>query len=181
MARFKAGLGRMLTAPFLLFNLACAIIILGLAGRVLDRSISGDTGALSGFGGNGATPFLVLFSLIAGAVAIASYIMALHHLRVWDAHNGAASQAAAWIAWLLLIIAFCLAWKEIHLGKRGVKLRVLEAFVIMLTVTHFIYTLILHIGDSGDAGTDGAGKYRSRKPLNPNAPAAGNTAAASAV
>lgn len=170
-----SGLGRVLATPLLLFNLICAIIILGLAGRDLDRTISGDTKELSGFHGNAATPYLVLFSLIAGVVCIASYITAGHHLRVWSAESGAASIAAAWIAWLLLIIAFCLAWKEIDLGGRQVKLRVLEAFVIILTFTHFIYNMVLHIGDSG---ADGNGRFRSNKPLNPNA---NNPAAASAV
>lgn len=178
MARVKAGIGRLLAAPLILFNLACAIIILGLAGRSLDRAISRGGGS---FGGNGATQYLVLFSLIAGVVAIASYITALHHMRVWDANSGSASQAAGWIAWLLLIVAFCLAWKEIHIGGREVKLKVLEAFVIILTVTHLIYTLVLHLGDHGEAGSDGAGRYKSRKPLNPNAPSHDSSPAAAAV
>jgi uncharacterized membrane protein len=162
------GLGRILAAPLLVFNLICAIIILAIAGRYLDRTISGDTN-LSGYRSNGATIYLVLFSLIAGVVAIASYITALHHLRVWTSESGAASVAAAWIAWLLLIVAFCLAWKEIDLGGRGSKLKVLEAFVIILLITHLIYNMVLHIGDHGDHGDGG---YRNRKPLNPNAPAA---------
>jgi hypothetical protein len=176
---FKAALGRILAAPLLLFNLICSIIILGLAGYYLDKSISSSSpGALSGFEGNAATGYFVIFSIIAGMVAIASYLSALHHLRVWSAESGAATSAAAWIAWLLLIIAFCLAWKEIHIGHVGSKLKVLEAFVIILTFTHLLYTLVLHIGDRvSDANTG----YRSHKPLNPNAPAHNTTTAASAV
>lgn len=173
---FKAALGRLLAAPLLLFNLLCSIIILGIAGHYLDKYISG--GLTSSSVGNGATLFFVIFSIIAAMLAIASYLAALHHLRVWNAESGAAASAVAWIAWLLLIVAFCLAWKEIHIGHRDTKLKVLEAFVIILTLTHFLYTLVLHIGDKGaDANTG----YRSRKPLNPNAPAHNTTPAASAV
>lgn len=172
---FRAGLGRLLAAPLIIFNLICAIIILGLAGRVLDKQITGQPQ------GNGATLFLVLFSLIAGVVAIASYIAAAHHMRVWRSESGAASQAVSWIAWLLLIIAFCLAWKEIHIGGRNKKLKALEAFTIILTLTHLLYLLALHIEDHGESA-DGHGKYRNNKPLNPNAPAKdNNTPAATAV
>jgi hypothetical protein len=174
----KAALGRLLAAPLLLFNLICSIIILGLAGYYLDKYISGGNLFSTGFLGNGATLFLVIFSIIAAMLAIASYLAALHHLRVWNAESGAAASAVAWIAWLLLIVAFCLAWKEIHIGHRGTKLKVLEAFVIILTFTHFLYTLVLHIGDKGSDANTG---YRSRKPLNPNAPAHNTTPAASAV
>jgi Mn2+/Fe2+ NRAMP family transporter len=174
----KAAFGRLLAAPLLLFNLACSIIILGLAGYYLDKYIS-NPGALTGagFGGNGATLFLVIFSIIAAMLAIAAYLACLHHLRVWTAESGAAASAVSWVAWLLLIVAFCLAWKEIHIGHRGTKLKVLEAFVIILTVTHFIYTIVLHIGDKGSD----ANNQFNRKPLNPNAPAHNTTPAASAV
>lgn len=158
-----------------------AIIILALAGRVLDHAIGSGSGTLrGGFQGNGASPYLVLFSLIAALLAIASYIAALHHMRVWRSDSGAASQAVSWIAWLLLIISFCLAWKEIHIGGRSKKLKALEAFIIILTLTHFLYILALHIEDHGES-SDGRGKYRSNKPLNPNAPAKDTSPAATAV
>lgn len=40
-----------------------------------------------------------------------------------------------------------LAWKEINVGGyRGWRLRVLEAFVIIVTITQLLYVLALHAG-----------------------------------
>jgi hypothetical protein len=173
----KAAFGRLLAAPLLLFNLACSIIILGIAGYYLDKFISSGNLFGAGFGTNAASIFLVIFSIIAAMLAIAAYLASVHHLRVWTAESGAAASAVSWVAWLLLIVAFCLAWKEVHIGHRSTKLKVLEAFVIILTITHFIYTVVLHIGDKGSD----ASNHFNRKPLNPNAPAHNTMPAASAV
>lgn len=74
-----------------------------------------------------------------------------------------------------------MAWKEIHIGGHSKKLRALEAFTIILTFTHFLYILALHIEDHGESA-DGRSKYRNSKPLNLNAPAkANNSLAGTAV
>lgn len=73
----------------------------------------------------------------------------LHHIRLWKPDTGAAAQATSWISWFLLVLAFCLAWKEIRVGGRGTRHKVLEAFVIILTITKFLYTVALYLVDKG--------------------------------
>ncbi|OAE33963.1 hypothetical protein AXG93_3005s1090 [Marchantia polymorpha subsp. ruderalis] len=119
--------------------------------------VNGDTFIeRGGYGGNQATPFLAIFSLIAGMVGIASAITGLHHVREGSSSSAAAAQATSWITWLLLILAFCLAWKEIHIGGRSVRHRVLEAFIIMLTATKLAETLAYYFGDKSRSRHDAA-------------------------
>ena len=49
---------------------------------------------------------------------------------------------------MLVVILICrVACKEIHLGGyRGWRLRVLEAFIIILAFTQLLYVLLLHAG-----------------------------------
>ncbi|BBN04427.1 hypothetical protein MPTK1_3g04500 [Marchantia polymorpha subsp. ruderalis] len=137
-------LGRILASPLLFLNLLLSIIVLGLAGWMLDRDISRGS-----FGGNRVTPWLSIFSLIAGMTSLASIMAGLHHIRLWKPDTGAAAQATSWISWFLLVLAFCLAWKEIRVGGRGTRHKVLEAFVIILTITKFLYTVALYLVDKG--------------------------------
>ncbi|KAL2635582.1 hypothetical protein R1flu_007061 [Riccia fluitans] len=155
----KAGVGRMVNGPLHALDLCLAAVVLGLAAWMMERAIgfgpparAGGPGSIAlspfvGFGGNAATPWLVVFSLIAGMVTIASVITALHHVRVWTPSSGAAAQAASWIAWLLLILPFCLAWKQIRIGTVPRRWKVLESFVIILTFTKFFSTLALYLED----------------------------------
>ncbi|BBN04425.1 hypothetical protein MPTK1_3g04480 [Marchantia polymorpha subsp. ruderalis] len=134
-------MGRAIAGPLLILNLIMYVIVLGLSGWMLNRAITRGS-----FAGNAATPFLALISLLAGMVGIAAIITGLHHLKEWRGHSGAAAQATSWIAWLLLVLAFCLAWKQIHIGGRSIRHRVLEAFIIILTLTKLLYTLSLYLG-----------------------------------
>ncbi|GJM97332.1 hypothetical protein PR202_ga14252 [Eleusine coracana subsp. coracana] len=71
----------------------------------------------------------------------------IHHVRSWRGDSLATSAASALIAWAITALAFGLACKEIHIGgHRGWRLRVLEAFVIILGITQLIYVLMLHMG-----------------------------------
>ncbi|KAL2635585.1 hypothetical protein R1flu_007064 [Riccia fluitans] len=176
----SSKMGRALAGPLLIFNLLMFIIVLGLSGWMMNRAIT-----RGGFGGNAATPFFSLVSLLAGMVGIASIITGLHHLRLWRASSGAAAQATAWITWLLLVLAFCLAWKEIHIGRRSTKHRVLEGFIISLTVNHLLYTLALHFGDHDEhalpTSTAATDKHHHHNPHHGTVPPTSNTMAASAV
>ncbi|KAG6551369.1 hypothetical protein Mapa_007015 [Marchantia paleacea] len=138
-------MGRAMAGPLLALNLIMYVIVLGLSGWMLNRAITRGS-----FAGNAATPFLALTSLLAGMVGIAAIIAGVHHLKEWRGHSGAAAQATSWIAWLLLVLAFCLAWKQIRIGGRSVRHRVLEAFIIILTLTKLLYTLSLYLGGHHD-------------------------------
>lgn len=159
--------GKLLILPLLVFNSVVAVVVLGITGAYINRlinyrtaldnfdpsgqgnlSIPSDTLEDEGFGPNEATIFLVNFSLIAGVVAVTSYIVGLHHLRLLTLPTRAAAQATAWLALSLLLIAFSFAWKELALRGRGEKLVVLEALLFALTILHFIYTLLLYSPDS---------------------------------
>ncbi|KAG6551366.1 hypothetical protein Mapa_007012 [Marchantia paleacea] len=143
-------LGRMIAAPLLVLNLMLSIIVLAMAGWMLNREIT-----LGSFGGNHVTPWLSIFSLIAGMTSLAAIMAGLHHLRLWKPDTGAAAQATSWISWFFLVLAFCLAWKEIRVGGRGTRHKVLEAFVIILTVTKFLYTISLYIVEKATNTTTG--------------------------
>ncbi|KAL2635581.1 hypothetical protein R1flu_007060 [Riccia fluitans] len=162
----KAGMGRMINAPFHALDLCLAVIVLGLAGWMMENAI-GTGSPFVGFGGNAATPWLSVFSLIAGMVTIASVITSLHHVRVWTPASGAAAQAASWIAWFLLVLPFCLAWKEIQIGGRSARFRCLEGFVITLTFTKFFSTLALYVEEAKETSTT-AGKHEA-PPTGPGA------------
>ncbi|CAM6089690.1 unnamed protein product [Calypogeia fissa] len=153
----RRGFGKILTAPLLVFALLSTIVFLGIAAWETNNAISilnssniitSLRSVINSFDGNGATPLLVILALIAGVAAVTSHFVGLHHVRVWTTPSASAAQAAAWIAFGLLTLPFALVWKEIHLGGHiGVKTQVMGAFVIIGTVVHFAYTLILYVPD----------------------------------
>jgi hypothetical protein len=57
----------------------------------------------------------------------AAFLASIHYLRVWTAESGAAASADSRMAWLLLIVS----------------LVVLEAFAIILIITHFISIIVI--------------------------------------
>jgi hypothetical protein len=85
-----------------------------------------------------------VFAILAGVVGAASKLAGIHHVRsAGRGDNLAASAASSLIAWAIT----ALACKEIHVGgHRGWRLRVLEAFVIILAFTQLLYVLMLHTG-----------------------------------
>lgn len=140
----------------LVLNFCMYVIVLVIAAWAMNKAI--DHGFIIGAGfnlpahfspiyfpiGNAATGFFVLFSLIAGVVGVASAICSLYHIRYWYYDSLPSAAAAATIAWTLTLLAMGFAWKEIHLLGRNAKLRTMEAFVIILSVTQALYIAAIH-------------------------------------
>ncbi|XP_030470086.1 membrane protein PM19L-like [Syzygium oleosum] len=138
--------GRNVAGPLLFLNLVMYLIVVGFASWCLNHLINGQTGHPS-FGGNGATMFFLIFALLASVVGIISKLAGASHIRAWRNDSLAAAASSALIAWAITALAFGLACKEINVGgHRGWRLRVLEAFIIILTFTQLLYVLLLHAG-----------------------------------
>ncbi|CAI9771214.1 unnamed protein product [Fraxinus pennsylvanica] len=137
---------RNLAAPLLFLNLIMYLIVLGFASWCMNRYINGQTNHPS-FGGNGATMIFLVFALLASVLGIVSKIAGGNHLRVWRNDSLAAAGSSSLVAWAVTALAFGLACKEINIGGwRGWRLRVLEAFIIILGFTQLLYVLLLHAG-----------------------------------
>ncbi|KAL6970638.1 Membrane protein pm19l [Sarracenia purpurea var. burkii] len=102
---------------------------------------------VEGFGGNGATGYFLTFAILASVLGIASKLAGGQHLRIWRNDSLAAAGSSSLVAWAVTALAFGLACKEISIGgHRGWRLRVLEAFIIILTFTQLLYLLLIHAG-----------------------------------
>ncbi|KAJ4954546.1 hypothetical protein NE237_011329 [Protea cynaroides] len=140
------SVGRTTVAPLLIANLIMYIIVVGFASWCLNRFINGQTNN-PGFGGNSATMFFLIFAILAGVVGVASKFAGGNHIRVWRNDSLAAAISSSLVAWAITALAFGFACKEIHIGGyRGWRLKVLEAFIIILTFTKFSYLVLLHAG-----------------------------------
>ncbi|KAH9320797.1 hypothetical protein KI387_015436, partial [Taxus chinensis] len=138
------AVGRTLGGPLLILNFIMYVIVLGFAGWTLNKFINQQNHPY--LAGNTATMYFLIFSLIAGVVGAASTLSGSYHLRAWRSDSLAAAASSALIAWVLTVLAFGLACKEIHIGHRGRSLKTLEAFIIILTFTQLAYLLLLHAG-----------------------------------
>ncbi|CAL4928530.1 unnamed protein product [Urochloa decumbens] len=157
-------MGRSMLAPLLVLNLVMYIVVLGFASWNLNHFIN-----YPGVAGNGATFYFLVFAILAGVVGAASKLAGIHHVRSWRGDSLATSAASALTAWAITALAFGLACKEIHIGgHRGWRLRVLEAFVIILAFTQLLYVLMLHTGLFGHSDAGGgypaAADYATDKP-----------------
>ncbi|KAL7105638.1 hypothetical protein ACP275_07G056600 [Erythranthe tilingii] len=124
---------RSVAAPLLYLNLIMYFIVLGFSSWCLNRYINGQT-AHPSMGGNGATGHFLTFSILAAVLGIVNDSLA-------------AACSSAIVAWAVTALAFGLACKEINVGGwRGWRLRMVEAFVIILAFTQLIYVLMLHAG-----------------------------------
>ncbi|KAM7270512.1 hypothetical protein ACFE04_029726 [Oxalis oulophora] len=96
--------------------------------------------------GNAATGFFVTFSLIAAVVGVGSILAGFIEWSTSVAeHSMAASTVSAGaIAWSLTVLAAGLACKEIQKVNRNAKLRIMEAVVLILSVTQLLYILAVH-------------------------------------
>ncbi|CAO2823452.1 unnamed protein product [Amaranthus hypochondriacus] len=143
-------------ATLLLFlNFCMYVVLLGIGGWAMNRAI--EHGFIIGPGfelpahfspiyfpmKNAATGFFVMFSLIAGVVGGASCISGFVYLRSWDAVSKPAAVAVATIAWTLTLLAMGFGCKEIELEYRNAKLVAMEAFSIILSVTQFLYIVVI--------------------------------------
>ncbi|KAM0921709.1 hypothetical protein ACQ4PT_006655 [Festuca glaucescens] len=151
-----AGVGRNMVAPLLVLNLIMYIIVIGFASWNLNHFINGTAFNRPGIAANGATFYFLVFAILAGVVGAASKLAGVHHVRTWRGDSLATTAASALVAWAIT----ALACKEIHIGGfRGWRLRVLEAFVIILMFTQLLYVLMLHTGLFGNQFGAGAGGY----------------------
>ena len=146
-----------MVAPLLVLNLVMYIVVIGLASWNLNHFINGTTND-AGVAGNGATFYFLLFAILAGVVGAASKLAGVHHVRTWRGDSLSTSASSALVAWAITALAFGLACKEIHVGgHRGWRLRVLEAFIIILAFTQLLYVMALHAGLFGNQFGDGYG------------------------
>ncbi|KAI7754843.1 hypothetical protein M8C21_020846 [Ambrosia artemisiifolia] len=147
---------RSVATLLMVLNFAMYVTLLGLSGWAMNRAI--DHGFFIGpelklpahFSpiyfpmGNAATGFFVTFALIAGVVGVASTISGFDFIRTWNMDNRSGAVSSAVIAWTLTVLAMGFAWKEINLEGRNATLRTMEAFSIILSVTQFLYTVVLY-------------------------------------
>ncbi|XVF62767.1 hypothetical protein PTKIN_Ptkin09bG0035000 [Pterospermum kingtungense] len=141
-----ATVGRNVAAPLLFLNLIMYFIVLGFASWCINRLIDGQT-AHPSMGGNGATTFFLIFSILAAVVGIVSKFAGGHHIRSWRSDSLAEAGSSSLIAWALTALAFGFACKHINIGGwRGWRLKIVEAFIIILTFTQLLYVLLLHAG-----------------------------------
>lgn len=59
-----------------------------------------------GFGGNGATLFFLIFSIMAGVVGVVSKLAGGSHMRAWRNDSLAAAGSSSLIAWAITALAF---------------------------------------------------------------------------
>ncbi|KAL9452284.1 hypothetical protein AB3S75_008132 [Citrus x aurantiifolia] len=142
----------------LVLNFCMFVVVLGIGGWAMNRAI--EHGFVIGPSfelpahfspiyfpmGNAATGFFVTFALIAGVVGAASCIAGLNHVRIWTADSLPGAASAATIAWALTLLATGFACKEIELHIRNSRLRTMEAFLIILSVTQLLYIAAIHGG-----------------------------------
>ncbi|GMH29315.1 hypothetical protein Nepgr_031158 [Nepenthes gracilis] len=141
-----AAMGKNVAGPVLFLNLVMYLIVLGFASWCLNRFINGQTHHPS-FGGNSATFFFLTFAILAGVLGVASKLAGANHVRAWRNDSLAAAASSAMVAWAVTALAMGLACKEISIGgHRGWRLRVVEAFIIILTFAQLFYLLLLHAG-----------------------------------
>lgn len=143
-----AGLGRGLATPLLVINFCLYLIAACLAGWALNRNFDAQIGQGEGGVGNGVTQnFFLPITLIACMVGLASCLAGVHHMRLFRSDSLAAAAATSLIAWLLVLLAMGLACKQIHTGgNRPRRLKVVEAFIIILALFELLYLLSLHLG-----------------------------------
>ncbi|MFS7907889.1 hypothetical protein Hanom_Chr01g00076801 [Helianthus anomalus] len=138
--------GRNVAAPLLFLNLVMYFITLGFASWCLNKLINRQTNHPS-FGGNGTTEFFLEFAILASVLGIVSKFAGGNHLRAWRNDSLAAAGSTSLVAWAVTVLAFGLACKEINVGgHRGWRLRIVEALIIILTVTELLYVLLVHAG-----------------------------------
>ncbi|CAI9118004.1 OLC1v1019503C1 [Oldenlandia corymbosa var. corymbosa] len=139
--------GRNIAAPLLFLNLVLYFILLGFASWCLDKYIHGQTHHPSFGGGNGATPFLLTFAILAAVLGIASKLAGGNHLRAWRSDSLAAAGSSSLVAWAVTALAFGFACKEISIRTgRAWRLRVVEGLIIVLMFLQLLYVLLIHAG-----------------------------------
>ncbi|CAM6124434.1 unnamed protein product [Calypogeia fissa] len=117
------------------------LVLLALAGYCFDKLVDG---ALAGV--NGATYSLIIVSLVAGLLLVAAIIAGGSHFHHYSSGSVGSASTTALIAWVVMLLAFGFACKQIDLGGTASRTQALEAFVFILTFFETIYVLILYGG-----------------------------------
>ncbi|KMT18516.1 hypothetical protein BVRB_2g026540 [Beta vulgaris subsp. vulgaris] len=142
----QGRLGRGFMWPILVVDLVVYLIILGLSSWSLNKYIDGQQNHPH-LGGNAATNYMLIFALLASTTGVASVVAGFTHFRAWSVASMAAAASSAAISWAISGLAFGLAWKEVKLGgRRGKRLQTLEIFLIISTLIHLLYIMLLHAG-----------------------------------
>ncbi|WJX71724.1 hypothetical protein P8452_55688 [Trifolium repens] len=137
-------------------NFCMYVIVLGIGAWAMNRAI--DHGFIIGpelklpahFSpiffpmGNASTGFFVTISLLAGVVGVASAISGINHICSWTAQSLPSAASIATLTWTLTLLAMGFAWKEIELQIRNARLKTMEAFLIILSVTQLLYIVAIH-------------------------------------
>ncbi|KAK9272040.1 hypothetical protein L1049_002409 [Liquidambar formosana] len=135
-----------LTGILLAVNLVIHLIIVGLAGWSLDKYINGQQNHPH-LGGNASTSFMLIFGLLGGVIGVCSVLAGFMHIRAWRSDSLASAASLALISWAIIALAFGFVVKEIILGgHRGKRLQTLEMFIIIATLSQFMYLGLLHAG-----------------------------------
>ncbi|KAJ8450002.1 hypothetical protein Cgig2_029364 [Carnegiea gigantea] len=135
MATLRLGAMCLLQLNFYMY-----VVVLGISAWAMNRIIDHGIGK----GENSATPYFVLFSLLAGTVGTAACSFGLHHINSWGPHSLPAASASASMAWSLTVLALGFASKHIRLHTNNAKLKTVEAMIIILSGTMLLYILTIH-------------------------------------
>ncbi|WOG89708.1 hypothetical protein DCAR_0208946 [Daucus carota subsp. sativus] len=124
---------KVVASVLLVLNLCMYVIILGIGGWEMNKSIK-----------NTATGLFLVFGLIAGCVGFASLISGLNHVCLWSNDTLPAAVSAATVAWAHTVLALGFATKEIKLHIKNSRLSTMEAFIIILSATKLLYIFAIH-------------------------------------
>jgi len=142
------GISKGMVLPLMILNFCLYFIAACLAGSILNRNLDANQGITNNFPiGNVVTPIFIPVVLIACMAGLASVLAGLHHVRIWRTESLAAAAATAVIAWTLTLLAMGLACKQIHTRYgRSKRMKTVEAFMIILSLTELLYLLALYAG-----------------------------------
>jgi hypothetical protein len=143
-ARRMTGSGRVEKHHLLGFAIFLAIldiIVIGLAGNIMDRLFNGNAPGV-----NGVTFTFVIITLVAAMLTVAAIISGVTHSHHYSSGSVGSAYTTALIAWVATLLAFGFACKEIDMGNTGSREKALEAFVFILAFFETLYVFLLHAG-----------------------------------
>ncbi|KAE8658469.1 binding protein [Hibiscus syriacus] len=103
--------------------------------------------------GNMATGLLVIFSLLAGVVGVATSVTGVTSVLQWNGPNLCAAASSSLLTWALTMLAMGLACKDIYVGWTDANLRTLEVMTIIASATQLFCTGAIHAGAEDFAPT----------------------------
>ncbi|KAF5202334.1 Awpm-19-like, partial [Thalictrum thalictroides] len=125
-----AGAAKSVAFGLLILNLVLCIIVSIIAGWALNYAVDNTPQTVDQITipahlfpiyfpiGNMATPFFVVFSLIAGLVGLATSIAGINNILQWNVPSLHSAACFSLTTWGLTLLAMGLACKEINIGGR---------------------------------------------------------------